>query len=544
MSLRRVSLILVGSLLATAVMMSATTSAQAKTLVGVNCSKVGVKGGDGQGRTVVCKKIGKKTVWQLLILSNSHPKPGSTIRANTSTPTNSLTKTPAYDDTKYLYMTRIGDTCSKNGIFGFTGGGLSVCKHGVVRYALPSDIPATPAGGYTSRPAWYPSLAQQSGVLSEPTCSPHSIKFTHSILPMDQFAPIVPYGAMIYDHVTPIDHGYIGIKSLNKAIGDRTEADYVPITAPADGVITELASLGSPTSNRVVIQHGCNLESVYMVINKPSGVLARYANELKTKGYISLKVPIKAGQEFGRQRDNPLDFNIFDGTQWLSGFANPYSYASGDATKPYTADPLPFFTPAIRAVYEKYLQRLVTPRFGKIDYDVIGAASGNWFLNGTIGYSGGLVSDYQQATKEITGGSILGKNMYSWSHLSISPDDVDTSKWIFSTGWWSDPRGDPTQAMLIIADGQPTPDKLTAASGLVVYQLADIGFVAPVGSTPPIPSSMAPWPVGYTLNAGMAKGIVGLQVNPDKTLSVEVNTTMTSPSQFTAFTGAKRIYHH
>ena len=452
--------------------------------------------------------------------------------------------TAASSQTKYLYMKRIGDTCSKNGIFWFSGGGLGVCKHGVVLYALPSDIPPTPARGYTSRPAWYPSLAQQEGLLTEPTCSPNSIKFTHSVIPLDQLAPIVPYGEMIYDHVTPIDHGYLGIKSLYKASGDRTEADYVPIMAPADGVITELSSLGSPTSNRVVIQHGCNLESVYMVINRPSGVLAPYVNELKSKGYVRLNLRIKAGQEFGRQRDNPLDFNIFDGTQWLSGFANPYSYASGDSTKPYTADPLPFFTPAIRAVYEKYLQRLATPRFGKIDYDVIGAASGNWFLNGTIGYSGGLVSVYQRATKEITGGSAPGKNMYSWSHLSISPDAVDTSKWIFSTGWWSDPRGDPTQAMVIIADGQPTPDKLTAASGLVVYQLADLGFVAPVGSAPRIPGSMSPWPVGYTLSAGMAKGVVGLQVNPDKTLSVEINTTMTSPSQFTAFTAAKRIYHH
>ncbi len=446
-------------------------------------------------------------------------------------------------DTKYLTLKRVGDTCSKNGIYGFTGGGLVICKHGKVLYAMPSDIPPTPAGGYTSRPAWYPSLAQQAGYATEPKCSPRSIKFTHPVIALDQLGPIVPYGFMIYDHITPIDHGYIGVNSLNKAVSDRTEADYVPITAPADGVITSLANLGSPTSNAVTIQHGCNVETLYMVINRPSGVLAPYISQLNSKGYVNLNLHIKAGQEFGRQRDNPLDFAVFDGTHWNSGFANPYSYTSGDATKPYVADPLAFFTPAIRAGYEKYMQRLVPPRFGKIDFDVIGAASGNWFLSGTIGSSGRLITDLQKATKEVPGGPVPGKNFYVWSQLSISPNAVDPTKWIFSTGWWSDPAGDPTQVMINIADGQPTPDKLTAASGLVVYQLVQPNVIPPAGSTPLIPGANTPWPVGYTVSAGAVKGVVGLQVNPDKSLSVEIGTDMTSPSQFTAFTTAKRTYH-
>ena len=65
----------------------------------------------------------------------------------------------------------------------------------------------------------------------------------------------------------------------------------------------------------------------------------------------------------------------------------------------------------------------------------------------------------------------------------------------------------------------------------------------PPGSPVPEAGSTFPHAVGYTVGAGMVRGVVGLQVNADGTLSVEINTSMTSASQFTAFTAAKRTYH-
>lgn len=446
------------------------------------------------------------------------------------------------DDKTYLYGKRLGMSCSKDGVFGLVDGALAICANAKVRYALQTDIPAAPSGGYKVRPSWYPTLAQQFGE-AEPTCAPSSIKFTSPVIPLDQIAPIIPYGAMIGGHVTPIDHAYLGVKSLYKAPASRTESDYISVTSPADGTITELSSLGSPTSHRVVIRHGCNLVSVFMVLNRPSGVLAPYAAELASKGSVSVNVAVKAGQEFGQQRDNALDFNVFDGTSWLSGFANPFSYTSQDQTKPYTANPLPFFTPAIQAAYEAQLQRTTGNRIGKIDYDVIGAASGNWFLDGTIGYSGNLITTYKNATSLVIGGSVAGKNDYSWSHLAIAPEPVDTTKWIFSTGWWTNPDGDATQVMMNIGGGQVTPDKLTAASGLVAYQLVTFVVNNPPGSPTAAAGTMPPYAVGYTVGAGMVRGVVGLQVNADGSLSVEINTAMTSASQFTSFTAAKRTYH-
>jgi hypothetical protein len=272
-------------------------NSQATALSPAKCSKIGATK-TVKGVKYICAKSSKQLIW---------------------------TKRSTSSNLKFFFNKRVGDTCNIAGSIGFTGGGLAICKAGTVRYAMRSDIPAAPVGGYTKRPSWYPTLAQMGGLQTEPTCAPSSIKFTYSVLPLDQIAPIVPYGAVIFDHVTPIDHGYIGIKSLFKEQADRTESDWVPVVAPADGTIIELGSLGSPTSNRVVIQHGCNLVSVYMVLNKLTGVLASYANQVESTGGAKINLPIKAGQEFGRQRDNPLDFNILDGTQWLSGIAEPYS---------------------------------------------------------------------------------------------------------------------------------------------------------------------------------------------------------------------------
>jgi hypothetical protein len=422
----------------------------------------------------------------------------------------------------------------------------AICKNGKVSYLLAADAPKTPAGGFTSRPEWYPTLAQILGGpgATEPTCTPSSVSFTSPVLPLDQLAPAIPYGLMVAGHVTPIDHAYLGIKALAKPASQLTASDYVPVTAPADGTITEVSNLGSPNSYRVVINHGCNLWSVYMVMNKVTGVLASVASQAANSGYVTPNIKVKAGDEFGRQAETMLDFNVFDGTQWLSGFQNIQSYLTLDTWKPYTADYLPFFTPSIRSAMEAQLQKTSSPRVGKIDYDIAGTASGNWFLAGTNGYAGRLNSDYENATAMLGGGSVPGKNDYSWSHLAIAPHQVDTKAWVFSSGWWKDPKGDADQAVLVVGSGQVAPDKLTSASGMVVYKLAQLSYTPPAGVTPNPPGSMAPWPVGYTVVTGdVGRGVVALQVNADGSLSLELNTTLTDPASLTAFTAAKRIYN-
>jgi len=180
---------------------------------------------------------------------------------------------------------------------------------------------------------------------------------------------------------------------------------------------------------------------------------------------------------------------------------------------------------------EASLQCTTAPRVGKIDYDVIGAAASNWFLEGTFGYGRKLVELYRNSTTKIPDGPVEGKNSYAWSHLSISPHEVDTTKWIFSVGWFKDPKGDHPQMLLDVPAGKPDPSKLTAANGSVVYELYQFGFKYPGSdSGARMPMSL---PVGYTIYPGQAKGAVILQVNADNSLSLEFGT---------AFTTAKRTY--
>jgi len=72
--------------------------------------------------------------------------------------------------------------------------------------------------------------------------------------------------------------------------------------------------------------------------------------------------------------------------------------------------------------------------------------------------------------------------------------------------------------------------------------LVSFSPIEPATAPARTPGAMAPYAVGYTLGAGMPSGVVGLQVNSDGSLNVEINTTMTQASQFTAFTSAKRTY--
>jgi hypothetical protein len=438
------------------------------------------------------------------------------------------------------------ERCTKNGELTLSSVGLTqVCRNGKWAWPISTDAPKMPVGGWKSRPSWYPTLKQTLADSSAKatTCKASSVKFTSPVIPLDQMAPTIPYGGLLFEHILPADFSYLGLKVLSKTREQLTESDYVPITAPADGVIIELSSIANSTNLlRVVIRHDCGLYSNYMVMNKASGVLASYANKLTPNGLLKPMVAIKAGQEFGRQRDNSLDFNTFDSNSWLSGFVNPFAYLTQDRWKPFLTDYLQYFTPELRSAFANQLQSKGSATAGKIDWDIAGAASGNWFLKGTNGYGGILDSDILKSPNPVHDRPD-GKNGYTWSHLALVPHNVDSKHWIFSTGWFSNPAGDFKHYMIVPEGGAPNPDKLTASSGLVAYRVVSFVVNEPAGSPARNEQSNTPFAVGYTLSEGTTAGVVGLQINNDGTLSVEVNTNMTSAAEFTSFTGAKRIYH-
>ncbi len=406
-------------------------------------------------------------------------------------------------------------------------GYLLVCgSAGTFRYALAEDMPATPPGGFVTRPAWYPPLSDVFRANAPPSCPASGrVTLTHSVMPVDQLGPSTSQGAMIFEHVTPIDHGYIGIKALDKPLAQRTEADYVPVYAPADAEIIEISLLGSARSIRIVMAHGCETYSVIMVLNRLSGVLAHLQDQLQTQGRVTTHINVLAGDKIGEQRDNPLDFAINDGAAWLSGFVAPMSYAA-EGWKPFTVDPFPYFTPAVASALESTLRRLTAPRWGTIDQDVQGTAAGNWFLDGTVGYSGRTVAMFQSATQRIMGGPVAGKNAASWSHLALARYWQFPTVWIYSAGWWRDADGDPVQWVLETGEGKPAPAALSPDYGTVVYRLRRV------------PQSTDP----SVFLTTQIMGIVAIQVNEDETLTIEPIPGVEDPSSFTGFSAAKRIY--
>lgn len=429
-----------------------------------------------------------------------------------------------------------GQPC-RAGQFGFSGVLLACGDDSRFRVALHDDVPPAPEGGYVQRPEWYPRLTdtmlEPSGVPPCPVTG--RVTFTHPVIALEDTLAIVPQGMMVADHVTPIDHAYIGVRSLAKPRAQRTEGDYLPVRVPADGVVTSVASL-APTSIRVVIAHGCETYSIYIVLNRLSGALGHLQDELMAKNYLPTNVKVTAGDIFGVQRDNPLDFSVHVGSEWLPGFAAPFSYTSAETWKPYTVDPWPYFSPDLGAAYEGRMQRVAAPRFGRIDLDQPGTAAGNWFIEGTLGYSGFPIERIRNGEWP-QGGTIEGKNSYAWGHLSIVPHWVQPSSWVFSTGWWADPRGDATQMLMEIADGQPEPFQIPADGRMVVYRLRQISsdYVMPPGDESPLP-------INYRVLGARILGLVAVAVHDNGTLSIETFPDQTDPSRVTSFSGARRTY--
>ncbi|MEI9907359.1 MAG: hypothetical protein WDO06_05080 [Actinomycetota bacterium] len=93
---RRLTLTTISLTLVATVIVVLPQTAQAKTLVGTACKKIGALSGDGPGRTVICTKKGKKNIWQLVAPKKQPtPKPSSSPSVNNQKPTPSPSVSPS-----------------------------------------------------------------------------------------------------------------------------------------------------------------------------------------------------------------------------------------------------------------------------------------------------------------------------------------------------------------------------------------------------------------------------------------------------------------
>jgi len=202
---------------------------------------------------------------------------------------------------------------------------------------------------------------KEGGDCSEP------IIFNTPPVNLDTVGWIVPLGSMNGDHVTPIDHQYY------QALHD----DQIEVTSPGDGIVTSVQRMneGKDDDWRLIIEHSCSIESIYIHIDKLSEKLMK---DIPPKQYSRLQTKIFEGEIIGWY-DNNVDYNVVDYDIEI-GLLNKESFSVAEDWKIHVQDPFLYFNDEIKAKMISLSQRSVEPYGGKIDYDVDGTLIGMWFF--------------------------------------------------------------------------------------------------------------------------------------------------------------------
>lgn len=339
-----------------------------------------------------------------------------------------------------------------------------------------------------------------------------SVAMTHMPMDMKDVNSVLPIGTLAGAHVTPIDHLYFYPK-------DMQNRDAAPVYAMADGYIVSLQtrSVRVDTGDsqkdeyRIEIQHNCDIVSYFDLMTSLDPSIKD-----KLKDGQSLHVPVKAGQVLGRVGAQSLDTAIYNYSMTLKGFVKPESYKA-EPWKVHTDDFFKYFGTDLRDQMLAKNPRKAEPRGGKIDYDVSGKLVGNWFEQGTNGYSGaGDPSQNRVANSD-------GRGYWS-GHFSIAPDAIDPSVTDVSFG---DYNGQAKQ--FSAKDGSPDPATIGESDGVVKYEL--VQFMVPS----PSPTGGVP-----TRNT-MVQATVLLQVLSNDKMKMEAFPGKTA-SQVSGFTSAAKTY--
>ncbi|SVD57598.1 uncharacterized protein METZ01_LOCUS410452 [marine metagenome] len=168
-------------------------------------------------------------------------------------------------------------------------------------------------------------------------------------------------------------------------------------------------------------------------------------------------ISIKSGQVVGRIGGQTLDFGVYDYEIVLDGFIFPEHY-DREPWKIHTVDPFPYFPVDVREVLLQKNLRKIEPVAGKIDHDIDGKLTGNWFEVDTNWYAG------------------KDTDRYFDGHLAIVPNHIDPTAWMFSTGHWTGEETSSGAANFIIVGAEPNPKNVGINEGIVKYELAEYWY--------------------------------------------------------------------
>ncbi len=208
--------------------------------------------------------------------------------------------------------------------------------------------------------AWLIGCGQHSPT-SPSTSALSSGPLSFSVSPIDpdliQF--IVPLGNMgPWAHTLPTDHIYF-YHHLNSGA-------FAPLSvvAPASGVV-EFALPPNASGEQKV---GIRVNRTYLY----------YLDHVNLAPGVAAGATVQAGSTLGTSAGIAFDFNVTNSGIFL-GFVNPVRYGGSSGLTMSTDAPLPYFVEPIRSRLYAKVQRDGPDLDGRINYDIAGTLSGNWF---------------------------------------------------------------------------------------------------------------------------------------------------------------------
>ena len=273
--------------------------------------------------------------------------------------------------------------------------------------------------------------------------------FNNSPMKIEDINFLMPYGQIVGGHITPIDHMYF--YSL-KGSGGREAYEVLAIQdAFIFNIETREVSVESNQAQepdfRLDMVHTCTFGSYFDLLTKLSPELEKKWEENRNENGDFLGAYVKAGELIGYVGNQSLDFGVYNYDEPLY-FINPEAYESIEPWKIYTHDPFPYFPENIRNQLLSKMARKSEPRAGRIDYDVDGTLSGNWFEVGTNFYEG------------------VNKNKYFEGHFSLSLNDIDPNYWQIGIGFF-----DVYENVFVIQGNTLIPTEISVDSGKHIYEL-------------------------------------------------------------------------
>jgi len=350
-------------------------------------------------------------------------------------------------------------------------------------------------------------------------CDGEGVPYKLSVSPMkpEDFSMIIPYGLMVGNHVTPIDHQYFSPKDYKSA------RDSYEVRAMADSrlVAIQPRTDSRGTEYRMVFSVTCTFFYYYdLVTSLAPDIKLEYDKSGRGR---DVDINVKAGQVIGRIGGQTLDFAVWDTTKKLTDFIVPEHYDE-ESWKIYTQDPLDYYTDELKTFALSRYLRNVPPVSGKIDYDIDGRLIGNWFLEDTDGYRGIKAVDMEN---------------YSKTHLAFAPNHLDPSRFMISLGESFDGRF----GQYIDFDNSPDPKNISVQSGMTKFDLAQFAYFKTDGTRwdyNSLASSLRVEPFPWREQLSPVVGCALVEMVEDRKIKFEVFKDSCSPES--SFDSRVKIY--